>query len=311
MNKDAGEKPDEDMIAVLREAGLLRTSGAQKGRGQNFLKDRDCAQRIVRCCETGGKGKLSSSLVVEIGAGAGALTRALLREGVRRIVAIESDARLAEFLRRWGKNLNETLEGGSELEVIEADARRVDYAELFEQRGCRAKGEGGDGVIVGNLPYSMGTVILRRLLEGEVRKRCRVMVLMFQREVAARLVAGVGDVAYGRLSILAGLRYRVERCFDVAPCCFVPAPRVVSCVVRFVPYEGGDVATVEEYGTVAEMTGLLFSHRRKKMSTVLRMAGREDWGRCGEAVEVDLSRRAGEVGREEWLRWAKAARQEQ
>ncbi len=289
------------MQALLRSAGLLQASARQKSRGQNFLRDADCARRIAQSCDVGGG--LSSSPVVEIGAGAGALTRALFHQGARRIVAIEAEARLADFLRRWSEGLSE----GRELEVVEGDARTMDYGKILQKRD----GE-DDAVIVGNLPYSVGTVILRRLLEREGEGRHKVMVLMFQREVAERITAEVGDAAYGRLSVLVGLRSRVERCFDVAPSSFVPVPKVVSCVVRFFPRgEREHTATSEEYALVAEMTGLLFSYRRKKMSTILRMAGREDWRKAGEDAGIDLSRRAGEARGEEWLRWAKAAKQEQ
>ena len=301
------------MVGLLRDADLLRKGTLQKSRGQNFLKDADCARRIARCCDVGGC--LNSSLVIEIGAGAGALTRALFGEGARRIVAIESDVRLANFLKQWGAELEED----KVLEVVEADARKLDYAKLLEERG-RTKGEGcgGDGVVVvGNLPYSVGTVILRKLLEDVAAARGVVMVLMFQREVADRIAAGVGDAAYGRLSVLVGLRCRVERCFDVAPSSFVPVPSVVSCVLRFLPRNcagggGGDgelgecCVTREEYDFVGEMTGLFFSYRRKRLSTILRMAGKDDWGGIGEDIGVDCSRRAGEVGVGEWLRWARA-----
>ena len=294
---DGGLNADEDIVARLREAGLLRTSALQKSRGQNFLRDTNCARRIARCCDVGGG--LSASMIVEIGAGAGALTRALFLEGARRVVAIESDVRLADFLRRASEGFGEE----KTLQVIEADARTLDYADLIE-RGLTEE----DTIIVGNLPYSVGTVILRKILEDGVRYR--TMVLMFQREVAERIAADVGSSAYGRLSVMVGLRCCVERCFDVEPSVFVPVPRVVSCVLRFstrgVDEELGDIVTDAEYGVVGEMTGLLFSYRRKRMSTILRMAGRGDWGRIGEGIGIDCSRRAGEVGIGEWLRWARA-----
>ncbi len=288
---------NEDIVARLREAGLLRTSALQKSRGQNFLRDTNCARRIARCCDVGGG--LATSTIVEIGAGAGALTRALFHEGARRVVAIESDVRLANFLRRTSEGLGEE----KTLQVIEADARTLDYAELIDRELTEE-----DTIIVGNLPYSVGTVILRKILEDGARYR--TMVLMFQREVAERIVADVSSSAYGRLSVMVGLRCCVERCFDVEPSVFVPVPRVVSCVLRFsargADEELGDIVTDEEYGVVGEMTGLLFSYRRKRMSTILRMAGRENWGGIGEGIGIDCSRRAGEMGIGEWLRWARA-----
>ena len=304
-------KQDEDIEALLRAAGLLRASALQKSRGQNFLTDTDCARRIARCCDV--EGCLSSARVVEIGAGAGALTRALFREGARRVQAIESDVRLAGFLKKWGEGLDEKMV----LEVIEGDARKLDYAQLVANMEEEGKNEGGgDVVIVGNLPYSVGTVILRKLLEDGVGKKCRAMVLMFQREVAERIVACVGDSAYGRLSVMVGLRCRVERCFDVAPRVFVPVPKVVSCVLRFTPRAenkelelelglGLGEVSEEECTLVGEMTGLLFSYRRKRLATILRMAGRDDWRRVGEEVGIDCSQRAEELGVGEWLRWAR------
>ncbi len=298
-------KQDEDIEALLRAAGLLRGSALQKSRGQNFLTDTDCARRIARCCDV--EGCLSSARVVEIGAGAGALTRALFREGARRVQAIESDVRLAGFLKKWSEGLDEKMM----LEVIEGDARTLDYAKLVEKTDEEGKSErGGDVVIVGNLPYSVGTVILRKLLEDGAGKKCRAMVLMFQREVAERIVARVGDSAYGRLSVMVGLRCRVERCFDVAPHVFIPVPKVVSCVLRFTPRAeneelGLGEITEEECTLVGEMTGLLFSYRRKRLATILRMAGRDDWRRVGEEVGIDCSQRAEELGVGEWLRWAR------
>ncbi len=241
--------------------------------------------------------------IVEIGAGAGALTRALFQEGARRILAIESDGRLASFLRQESEKLGE----GRMLEVMEGDARTLDYAKMIEKGLVEGGEEGSDAMIVGNLPYSVGTVILRKILEDGARHKA--MVLMFQREVAERITAGVSDAAYGRLSVMVGLRCCVERCFDVSPRAFVPVPKVVSCVLRFFPREDDEewgVVSGEEYAFVGKMTGLLFSYRRKRMSTILRMAAKGDWGRVGEDIGIDCSRRAGELGVGEWLRWARA-----
>jgi 16S rRNA (adenine1518-N6/adenine1519-N6)-dimethyltransferase len=197
---------------VIRKHGLT----PKKSLGQNFLHDLNLTARIARAAEP-----LENVTIVEIGPGPGGLTRALLTLGARRIVAVERDTRAIAALQE----IAERYPG--RLDIVEGDALKVDVREQLGPERAR---------IVANLPYTIGTALLIGWLTAEPWPPWYdSMVLMFQREVAERIVARVGDKAYGRLAVLAGWRTEAKILFDVAPQAFVPPPSVTSSVVRLVP----------------------------------------------------------------------------
>src|SRR5277367_6443224 len=193
-----------DGLPPLREVVAAHGLQARKALGQNFLFDLNLTRRIARAA-----GPLEGVAVVEVGPGPGGLTRALISEGARKVIAIERDARalgaLAEISAHWP----------GRLEVIEGDALSV----------------------AANLPYNIATALLAGWLEAEPWPPFYDrLTLMFQREVARRIVATPAERAdYGRLAVLAGWRTEARILFDIAPAAFVPAPKVTSSVVEFIP----------------------------------------------------------------------------
>jgi 16S rRNA (adenine1518-N6/adenine1519-N6)-dimethyltransferase len=198
---------------VVHAYGLM----AKKSLGQNFLFDLNLTGRIARSA-----GKLSDLTILEVGPGPGGLTRALLMEGAKRVIAIERDQRCLAALAQIAAHYP------GRLEVIDADALDVDMAALTS---------GAAAAIVANLPYNVATPLLAGWLGGNVWPPWwQSMTLMFQREVAERIVA-TPDAPndYGRLSVLAGWRSEANILFDIAPSAFVPPPKVTSSVVQLVP----------------------------------------------------------------------------
>ena len=224
---------------LIRRYGL----GARRGLGQHFLLDPGIADRIARAA-----GTLEGRTAVEIGPGPGGLTRALLQAGAERIVAVERDARCVEALAELA------AASGGRLRVMAADALDVDVAAL------------GPAPIklIANLPYNVATP----LLVGWLRRSAGIesMTLMFQKEVADRLVAPPGSKARGRLSILVQWRAEVRRCFDLPPGAFTPAPKVASSVVALTPRSAPVPAIVSD---LEQITARAFGGRRKMLRRTL------------------------------------------
>ena len=236
-----------DALPPLREVIASHGLSAKKSLGQNFLTDLNLTARIARAA-----GGLEDHTVVEVGPGPGGLTRALLAEGARRVVAIEQDARFLPVLDEIGAHYPDRLE------VIEGDARKVDLADRLELPVR----------IVANLPYNVGTnLLVGWLTEAVWPPWWASLTLMFQKEVAERIVAQPGSKAYGRLSVLAQWRARPRMVFDVPPQAFVPPPKVTSSIVHIEPRdapEGVSPARLEAVTTAA------FGQRRKMLRQTLR-----------------------------------------
>src|SRR5882672_10041403 len=206
-------------LPPLRETIARHGLDARKRLGQHFLLDLNLTRRIARAAQP-----LDHGTVIEVGPGPGGLTRALLLEGAARVVAIEIDSRAIAALKEL------QAVAGDRLEVVEADALKVDLATLGPPPRR----------IVANLPYNVSTALLVRWLHQA--DQIADMVLMFQKEVADRLAAAPRSKDYGRLSVLAQHVCTVQRQFDVAPSAFVPPPKVVSSVVRLRPRPEGRLA---------------------------------------------------------------------
>ncbi len=207
-------QPDD--LPPLREVIRRHSLAAKRSLGQNFLLDLNLTGRIARAA-----GPLEGVTVIEIGPGPGGLTRALLAEGARKVIAVERDDRaiaaLDEIAQRYP----------GRLDVIAGDALAFDL---------KSHVAGGPARIVANLPYNIATPLLVSWLTTEPWPPWfDRLVLMFQREVAERIVAPPGGKQYGRLSVLAGWRTRAKILFDVHPSTFVPPPKVTSSVVELVP----------------------------------------------------------------------------
>ncbi|MDN2565025.1 16S rRNA (adenine(1518)-N(6)/adenine(1519)-N(6))-dimethyltransferase RsmA [Aquibium sp. A9E412] len=266
--------------AVIAEHGLA----ARKALGQNFLLDLNLTGRIARAA-----GDLSQATVIEVGPGPGGLTRALLAEGAARVVAIERDERCLPALAAVAARYP------GRLEVVPGDALETDFA------GLAAGAE--DVRIVANLPYNIGTALLVRWLTPSAWPPFwRSMTLMFQREVAERIVAAPGDAAYGRLAVLAGWRSEARILFDVPRQAFTPPPKVTSSVVGLVPRAAPLAA---DAATLSRVTEAAFGQRRKMLRQSLKRLGGPA---LLEAAGIDGTRRAETLSVAEFVALANALR---
>jgi len=261
-----------DDLPPLREVIRRHGLSARKSLGQNFLLDLNLTARIARA-----GGVLDGVTVVEIGPGPGGLTRALIACGARRVIAIERDERAVAALTE--------IEAHSpgRLTVISGDALDVDVSPYLGGRPAR---------IIANLPYNIATALLVRWLATEPWPPWfDMMVLMFQREVAERIVARPGGRQYGRLAVLAGWRCEAKIMFDVAPSAFVPPPKVTSSVVRLIPR----AAPLPCARTSLErITAAAFGQRRKMLRQSLRSLG-ADPAPLLAAAGIDPSARAEDI----------------
>lgn len=233
-------------LPPLREVIARHGLSASKALGQNFLLDEQLLDRIARV-----PGPLAGERVYEIGPGPGGLTRALLRAGAE-VVAVERDRRclapLAELAQAFPGRLT----------IVEGDALARDEAALAQ--GAH---------VVANLPYNVGTALLVRWLGGEVWPPWwRSLTLMFQKEVADRIVAKPGGAAFGRLSVLAQWRSTARLAMKVHRSAFVPPPKVMSAVVHILP---GDQPEGVTAAGLERLTAAAFGQRRKMLRSALKV----------------------------------------
>ena len=240
-----------DDLPPLREVIKRHGLSAKKSLGQNFLLDLNLTARIARAAAP-----LDGATVIEVGPGPGGLTRALLAEGAKRVIAIERDGRALAALTEIAVHYP------GRLDIVIGDA--LDFKARTYLRGVPAR-------VVANLPYNIATALLVGWLTTESWPPWYDMaVLMFQREVAERLVAKPGDEAYGRLSVLTGWRTEAKILFDVAPSAFVPQPKVTSAVVRLMPRAEPLACDAHALQRVTEAA---FGQRRKMLRQSLKTLG--------------------------------------
>ena len=261
-----------DDLPPLRDVIRRHELSAKKSLGQNFLLDLNLTVRIARAAEP-----LAGATVVEVGPGPGGLTRALLALGAGRVIAIERDQRALAALEEIAARYP------GRLEIVAGDALRIDPREYVGQQRAR---------VVANLPYNIATALLVTWLTAEPWPPWYdALVLMFQREVAERIVAKVGDKAYGRLAVLAGWRTEAKILFDVAPSAFVPPPKVTSSVVRLIP-RAAPVACDSQ--TLQRVTEAAFGQRRKMLRQSLKTLG-VDAAALLAAAGIEPTARAEEI----------------
>jgi 16S rRNA (adenine1518-N6/adenine1519-N6)-dimethyltransferase len=265
---------------VIRSLGLI----AKKSLGQNFLLDFNLTRRIARAA-----GPLQGVIVVEVGPGPGGLTRALLLEGADRVVAIEKDRRCLPALEAIA-----ALYPGR-LEVVGADARELDYGALALPASAR---------IVANLPYSVATPLLVSWLKSEPWPPWfDRMVLMFQREVADRIVAPPGGKDYGRLAVLSQWRAVPRILFTLPAEAFTPKPKVDSALVEFLPKPAPEPSC--DIATLEKVTAAAFGQRRKMLRSALRQIT-PDSETLLLALGLDPKARAEELAVADFVRIANA-----
>ncbi|MBK0398852.1 16S rRNA (adenine(1518)-N(6)/adenine(1519)-N(6))-dimethyltransferase RsmA [Limibaculum sp. M0105] len=271
-----------DGLPPLREVITRHGLAAKKSLGQNFLLDLNLTARIARA-----SGPLEGAEIVEVGPGPGGLTRALLWQGAAKVVAIERDRRCLDALGEIAAHYP------GRLIVIEGDALEVDPLPHL----------GGPARIVANLPYNIGTELLVRwLTPPEWPPFWESLTLMFQREVAERIVAQPGTKAYGRLSVLAQWRSSARIVFDVPPSAFVPPPKVTSSVVHIRPTPPR--AEVDPR-LLEKVVAAAFSQRRKMLRQSLKSLGTDPLGVLAHAG-IDPTRRAETLSIDEFLTLARS-----
>lgn len=256
-------------LPPLREVIARHGLSASKALGQNFLLDEQLLDRIARV-----PGPLADARVYEVGPGPGGLTRALLRAG-GEVVAVERDRRCLAPLAELGEA------SGGRLRIIEGDALAVDE-----------RAEIGSGHIVANLPYNVGTALLVRWLGGETWPPWwKSLTLMFQLEVAQRIVARPDTSAYGRLAVLAQWRGEARLAMKVHRSAFVPPPKVMSAVIHIVPKAAPEGVSAR---TLEALTAAAFGQRRKMLRQSLKaLPGALD---ALAALGIDAQRRAETLG---------------
>jgi 16S rRNA (adenine1518-N6/adenine1519-N6)-dimethyltransferase len=263
----------------LRDVIARHQLSASKALGQNFILDRNLLARIAAV-----PGIRDGETVYEVGPGPGGLTRALLDAGAK-VVAVERDRRCIAALAELKANY------GQRLTLVEADALGVDERAVA--------GEGSH--VVANLPYNIGTALLLKWLGGPWPPWWRSLTLMFQKEVAERIVAKPGAGAYGRLSVAAQWRSTPRIAMSVNRSAFVPPPKVTSAVVHIVPE---DAPVGVDSVVMQRVTQAAFGQRRKMLRSSLKpVPGALE---ALEALGIDPQRRAETLTVDDFVKLARA-----
>ncbi|HEY6578918.1 MAG TPA: 16S rRNA (adenine(1518)-N(6)/adenine(1519)-N(6))-dimethyltransferase RsmA [Rhizomicrobium sp.] len=242
-----------DDLPPLRSVIAAHGLSARKSLGQNFLLDFNLTRKIARAA-----GPLENAAIYEVGPGPGGLTRALLAEGAARVIVAERDLRcmpaLEEIARAWP----------GRLDVVSADAMSLDEAAMLREHNIAPPVR-----IAANLPYNVGTALLVKWLTAATWPPFwGSLTLMFQREVADRLVAAPGSGDYGRLSVLAQWRTRARILFDIDRRAFTPPPNVTSTLVRIEPLAEPSAST--GLAELERVTAAAFGQRRKMLRQSLK-----------------------------------------
>ncbi|MFC3050973.1 16S rRNA (adenine(1518)-N(6)/adenine(1519)-N(6))-dimethyltransferase RsmA [Kordiimonas pumila] len=242
-------------LPPLREVITNYELRAKKSFGQNFLLDLNLTSKIARV-----PGDISDSIIYEVGPGPGGLTRGLLASGAKHVVAVEMDTRCIPALADISNHYNDRLT------IQQGDALDMDEPALL------GLVEGDVARIVSNLPYNVGTMLLVKWLTLEKWKPWySSLTLMFQREVAERIVAKPGSKAYGRLSVLAQWRGKVKLALTVPAAAFTPPPKVNSAVIHFEPTEPIDASVKLKH--LEYVVAKAFGQRRKMLRASLKGMG--------------------------------------
>ncbi|MBT6096079.1 MAG: 16S rRNA (adenine(1518)-N(6)/adenine(1519)-N(6))-dimethyltransferase RsmA [Rhodospirillaceae bacterium] len=262
-------------LPPLRDVIRHYELSARKSLGQNFLLDLNLTDRIARAA-----GDLAEGTVVEIGPGPGGLTRALLKNGAKSVIAVERDPRAADAIRDLATHFP------GRLSVIEADALKLSLHDIATP----------PFKVVANLPYNIATPLMikwLRNLEG-----IQGLTLMFQREVADRLAASPRTKAYGRLSVITQWLCEVRPVFNLPKDAFTPPPKVMSTVVNLTPHS--EPLAEADFGNMEKITQAAFGQRRKMLRASLKTIGLDP-----AAAGIDPTRRAEELSIEEFCALAR------
>lgn len=267
-------------LPPLRDVIRAHDLRAEKSLGQNFLLDQNITDKIVRM-----SGNFDGLSVIEIGPGPGGLTRSLLASSAKHVTAIEFDPRSVAAITEL-----KTIYG-DKLDIIEGDALKVDITSIAI----------APRAIVANLPYNISVILLAKWLEliRENHQVVHFMSLMFQKEVADRILANSGSKTYGRISVMAQWLCTTKRLFDLPPSAFTPPPKVKSSVVQFIPRTLSDDEPAFE--TMEKILAAAFNQRRKMVRSSLA-----DYAGAMEKAGTAQTLRAEDLSVEDFVKIAKA-----
>lgn len=272
-----------DTLPPLRDVIRDHDLQARKSLGQNFLLDLNLTLKVARTA-----GDLSECTVLEVGPGPGGLTRALLVAGARRVVAVEKDPRCLPALEQIAAHYP------GRLEIVQGDALALALPEIVA---------GGPLKIVANLPYNVGTQLLIDWITGDAWPPVwQSLTLMFQKEVAERIVAPPGSKAYGRLGVLAGWRCHATLAFEVGAKAFTPPPKVTSAIVHLTPRASPLACDLR---ALEKLTAAAFGQRRKMLRASLKPLASDAEDRI-RSVGIEPTQRAEQLSIEEFVALANA-----
>ena len=217
----------------------------KKSLGQNFLVDDKILNKIIDI------GNINfESVVIEVGPGKGALTEKILKKKPKKLTIIEKDERLYKLLNK---------KFGAEIDIINNDMMKISYEKYSHE----------NLIIFGNLPYNISTQILTKWIKiHSLEKFCKKLILMFQKEVADRIIAETNTKNYGRLSIISNWKMKIEKVIDIEPTSFSPAPKVKSTLLVFIPKK--KYHTIKDPKNLEHVTNIFFSQRRKMIKKPLK-----------------------------------------
>ena len=272
--------PQLSLKETVQKYGLL----AKKSLGQNFLLDMNITQKIVRMSLSAQKKEdFSNDNLIEVGPGPGGLTRAVLENSPKSLTVIEMDDRCIEIMQELKEDTSIPFS------IIAGDALKQDYTILAP---CPRD-------IISNLPYNISVPLLTGWLRNAFEYES--LTLMFQKEVADRILADAGEKAYGRISVLSQLTCKVVRLFDINPESFVPAPKIWSTVLLFLPFE--KQPSKDELSLVENLTEVAFGQRRKMIRQSMKKI--PNLADVLQKLEISGEKRAENLSPEQYLQIAK------
>ena len=233
--------------------------------GQNFLVDDKILNKIIDIANID-----FENAVIEVGPGKGALTDKIFEKKPRKLTVIEKDERLYKFLNK---------KFGSKIDIINNDMMKISYEKYLEE----------NLIIFGNLPYNISTQILAKWIKiNNLEKFCKKLILMFQKEVADRIIAETNTKNYGRLSIISNWKMKIQKIIDIEPRSFSPSPKVKSTLLVFVPKKQYHI--LKDPKNLEHVTNIFFSQRRKMVKKPLKFLF-NNFEKISKKLSIDLKAR--------------------
>ena len=256
---------------------------AKKALGQNFLLDRNITDKIVRLSlEKQGLSNFEGANVFEVGPGPGGLTRSIMLNNPDFLTVVEMDERCVDIQQDIKRLVPDKMD------IINGDALKVDFSEM----------RSSPRYVISNLPYNVSVPLLVGWLNNI--SKYQSLTLMFQKEVADRIMAPIKTKDYGRISILSQLQCKIDRLMDVSPECFVPAPKIWSSVLLFRPLE--KTLTCEQIAKIEKLTNMVFAQRRKMVRQSLKSIA--NFEEKAQKVGIELTMRPEEITPQQFLEFA-------